>query len=459
MKTAIGAVQGMSTCKLLDLADFVWNTEKSSRQTAQGAVRNPQNGQLAEAAEQVQRQQRRPLQDGGVQTSGLQAEMIPSVRRIGRSGGFLRGIWARLTGLFKENGRVVSNIQSTANSNSESAPRTEQPAQAQSALPAGAVESVGTDREEIQKSNPKVNLRNLNRHVRNIVGETIIGRVTIEMVLAELERRGYPYRPPIREDGTLVIRQCDLTNQVVDGFRKVRPGIERIIREARCQSIKITALTPVRIGSPIANEHLQFESSTAVSLPALNVKAIFAPHLRVDGTVEAANLGVQKAECQELKAEVIEGDNLRVERDANVMHLNVKGDVSIGGALNGTLSIRVGGNARIGTLGDDIPATCKVDGASILEVFRERTGRTRPNEDLRPRQGVAGSADHRIEKAFNILRSQNQPISASRLAALSSTNYHTAKRWLERERQNADGQWESEQTDIAKRIPSVRCRP
>jgi hypothetical protein len=212
----------------------------------------------------------------------------------------------------------------------------------------------------------------------------------------------------------------------------VRPGIEKLIQDASYKSVKIDAVTPLKI---------------------------VVQHLRVDGNVKASNVTAQKLECKDLEAEAIETVTLNVERNAEVKHLDVHGNASIGSTLNGTLSVRVQGDARIGRLGDNIPATCKVDGASILKVFRERTGKIRPGEGLGLRPGVEGSADHRIEEAFNILRSKNMPISASRLARISSTNYSTAKRWPERERQPVNGQSESDETDIAKRTASVRCRP
>ena len=436
MKTANGAIQGMSTCQLLELADFVWDAEKSSRETAQRAVRNAEKWQLAEAAEQLRRQQRRPLQDDGVETPGLQ---IPAIASGRRRSNFFRRLWAWLTGFRKENRHAISALQSSAGHESESAAPSRQPAQVQSDSPARTVESTHNEKEEVQKPKPEVNLRNLNRHVRKFVGETIIGRVSMEMVLAELERRGYPYRPPIRDDGTLVIRECDLTSDSVGGFRKVRPGIEKLIRNGTYKSVNIEAITPLRIDCSIENEQAQFRSRATVSLPALRVRTIAAHNLRVDGNVNAESVKAQKLECKDLVAEAVETVTLSVE-----------------GTLNGTLSVRVQGDARIGRLGDNIPATCKVDGKSILEVFRERTGKTQPGEGLRP--GIAGSADHRIEEAFNILRSKNMPISPSRLARISSTNYDTAKRWFERKCQTANGQREPHETDMAKRTASVRCR-
>jgi hypothetical protein len=48
---------------------------------------------------------------------------------------------------------------------------------------------------------------------------------------------------------------------------------------------------------------------------------------------------------------------------------------------------------------------------------------------LRP--GVAGSADDRIEEAFNNLQASGKPVTAARLAKLAKTNFNTAQNWLE----------------------------
>ena len=162
---------------------------------------------------------------GGTETLRLQAQTLASACRR-RS--FLRRLSAWLTGFLKENGHAVSAVQSGADHESESTGPTEQPAQAQSASPARTVEPARNEKEKARKPKPEVNPRNLNRHVRKFVDQTIIGRVTIEMVLAELERRGYPYRPPIREDGTLVIRECDLTRAFLDRLPVSTVDRERI---------------------------------------------------------------------------------------------------------------------------------------------------------------------------------------------------------------------------------------
>jgi hypothetical protein len=249
------------------------------------------------------------------------------------------------------------------------------------------------------------------------------------MVLAELERRGHPYRPPINEDGKLVIRDCDLTNETVGNFRKVRPGIEKLLNEGIYQSVKIEAITPVRIEHPIAGK-LQFESSVPVSLPAISAGLISSQSLSVSAKVEAETVRTQKLECQDLEARIVEVVTLRVERDAAVEQLDVSEDISIGSKLDWVRSVRVRGKANIGSLGDNIPPDCKVDGNTILEVFREKGVQAPRNERLDRRPGVTRSADHRIGEAFNTLLTQNKMVSTSRLAKLSGTNYHTAERWL-----------------------------
>ena len=413
MKTATEAIQGISTCELTELADTVWRAQKSDQRTA-GRLEKTKNWQLVEAAEELSRQHKRAFREESAEKDALRALPMTSERRRGH---WFKRLWQWLKGSPGGIEQSSSSVQPAGSGAPDSAVRAEQET-LQSASPAGAVEDSQQEREELQDPQPEIDLKNLNQHVRKFVGQTIIGRVTFEMVLAELERRGYPYRPPIKEDGTLVIRECDLTNETVTSFRRVRPGIERLLRAGSYQRLKIEAASPVRIDHPVVNEHSQFESSVAVSLPVLKARAIVAPHLHVDGSVEAVSVKARKLECNDLNAKAVDAVNLFVEHDAKVKR------------LDGTHFVRVRGKATIGSLGDNIPENCKVDGKSVAAAFREITRRTQPNKDLNRRPGVMGSADHRIEAAFNILQSQGRPISTSRLARLSATNYGTAKRWL-----------------------------
>ena len=47
-----------------------------------------------------------------------------------------------------------------------------------------------------------------------------------------------------------------------------------------------------------------------------------------------------------------------------------------------------------------------------------------------PRSGVAGSADHRIQQAFEFLQQASKEITPARLAKLSRTNFNSAQRWI-----------------------------
>jgi hypothetical protein len=191
MKTAIGAIQGMPTYELLEVADTVWAAQRSHQRTAAelGKARDWQLA-LAEAAEQLRQQQKQALR---------------------RRGNWFKRLWDWLKSSLGGIEHSCPRVQPAGNAASGSAVQAEQSTQAS---PPGAIESSQAEREETQTPQAEINLKNLNPHVRKFVGQTIVGRVSLEMVLAELERRGYPYRPPIKEDGTLVIRECDLTNGI-----------------------------------------------------------------------------------------------------------------------------------------------------------------------------------------------------------------------------------------------------
>jgi hypothetical protein len=44
---------------------------------------------------------------------------------------------------------------------------------------------------------------------------------------------------------------------------------------------------------------------------------------------------------------------------------------------------------------------------------------------------VTGSADQRMQEAFDTLRAAGKPLSPARLAKLSRTNFFSAQRWLQ----------------------------
>jgi hypothetical protein len=73
-------------------------------------------------------------------------------------------------------------------------------------------------------------------------------------------------------------------------------------------------------------------------------------------------------------------------------------------------------------------------------------------DTLRP--GVAGSADNRLEEAFNALKASGKPITPARLAKLAKTNFITAQHWLESNQdEQAAGQ---SQPQVQKGAPDTR---
>ena len=66
------------------------------------------------------------------------------------------------------------------------------------------------------------------------------------------------------------------------------------------------------------------------------------------------------------------------------------------------------------------------------------------------RSGVAGSADHRMEQAFQTLSAAGKPLSPARLAKLSRTNFFSAQRWLQLHHPELLLQKSSEPTEATK---------
>lgn len=81
-----------------------------------------------------------------------------------------------------------------------------------------------------------------------------------------------------------------------------------------------------------------------------------------------------------------------------------------------------------------VPLYQLIRSGAILLAKRElltRTNLTAGSEADTLRSGVAGSADHRIEQAFQTLSGAGKPLSPARLAKLSRTNFFSAQRWLQ----------------------------
>ena len=80
-----------------------------------------------------------------------------------------------------------------------------------------------------------------------------------------------------------------------------------------------------------------------------------------------------------------------------------------------------------GLLGVPLPQLIR--SGAILLAKREILTRTK---NQAPGSGVTGSADQRMQEAFDTLRAAGKPLSPARLAKLSRTNFFSAQRWLQR---------------------------
>jgi hypothetical protein len=442
MKTSIAAVQSIPTHELKELADAFWQARRP-RPGKAASIASAENWQLAEAAEQLVDQQKRTSQDAA-NGQNLQETGSGTVRVARRRGllGWIRDRFRRLFGADSqannlEPAREQQNARTEGRDSAvaDRSPVTLDPSrnEPQPATLRGERKKISQDRSE--KSRYRAELKKLNRRVREIVGETLIGKVSLEMVLAELERRGNAYIPPIRSDGTLIIQESDLTSDRVDGFRKVRPGIEKLLQSGEYRSVRVEAASPVRIAQGIAKKGMEFRSSAPISIPALEAGKIVAPHIRSEGSIAAEQLEAGTVKCLALKATAVHVSNLRVAGDADVVELAVTGDIAIGSKLDYTRRAFAGGKASIGKLGDHIATDVAVQGQSLAEAFRklsQPSGVLDPGADRAGvrRAGVEGAADDDILEAFESLQTAGRPISAGRLARKTKTNFHTAERWL-----------------------------
>jgi hypothetical protein len=75
-----------------------------------------------------------------------------------------------------------------------------------------------------------------------------------------------------------------------------------------------------------------------------------------------------------------------------------------------------------------VPLPQLIRSGAILLAKREILTRTK---NQTPGSGVTGSADQRIQEAFDTLRAAGKPLSPARLAKLSHTNFFSAQRWLQ----------------------------
>jgi hypothetical protein len=443
MKTSIAAVQSIPTHELKELADAFWQTRRP-RPGKAASIASAENWQLAEAAEQLVDQQKRTSQDAA-NGQNLQETGSGTVLEARRRGllGWIRDRFRRLLGGANNQANNLEPAKEQQNARTEGrdsavadrSPVTLDPNrnEPQPATRVEEREKIPDDRSE--NSRYRAELKKLNKRVSEIVGETLIGKVSLEMVLAELERRGNAYMPPIRSDGTLIIQESDLTNERVDGFRKVRPGIEKLLQSGEYRSVRIEATSPVRIAQGIAKKEMEFRSGAPVSIPALEAGKIVAPHLRSEGPITAEQLEAGTVKCLALKATAVNVSDLLVANDADVVELTVTGDIAIGSKLDYTRRAFVGGKATIGKLGDHIATDITVQGESLAEAFRKLS---QPSGVLDPgadrvgirRSGVEGAADDDIQEAFESLQAAGRPISAGRLARKAKTNFHTAERWL-----------------------------
>jgi hypothetical protein len=222
------------------------------------------------------------------------------------------------------------------------------------------------------------NNRELDRLVRRILGEKVFGKITLQLVTDELARRGEPYCHPFDKDGTLTIKDSDLTDKESDGHLSLRPGVERLIKTANYKKISVETSDPVSITEPVRGPEIEISSRVPLSVTELHASKVTVPALAVKTRLTAATFEGETLRCRLLKAGTVKATKVDVECDVRVSHLEVLEHLTVGGRLDGVshddaLShISVGGKASIGAFGSSISPNAFVAGTSLIEEIQRK---------------------------------------------------------------------------------------
>jgi hypothetical protein len=129
-------------------------------------------------------------------------------------------------------------------------------------------------------TNPaRTNDKELDRLVRSIAGEKVFGKITLHLITDELARRGEPYQHPIDQDGTLTIKDSDLTNEVIDGHLSLRPGVQRLLKAGSYKKINVETSDPVCITSAVRAPEVELTSLVPLVISDLHVAKVAVPAL------------------------------------------------------------------------------------------------------------------------------------------------------------------------------------
>jgi len=366
MKTARGALRELPTHLLKDLAEL---THESVPVQSNGLTSVPSR-RLREA----------PLEAASKENRHKELSFLS---RFGR--------WLRRLFLGAEACQQASPAH-TSNSSGQTLPR-EQAAQSQIGNDAAVEPIKGKQLNGYAVPAPSArafisptNDRELDRLVRSIVGEKVFGKITLQLVTDELARRGEPYCHPIDKDGTLTIKDSDLTDKESDGHLSLRPGVERLIKTANYKQISVETSDPVSITEPVrGGPEIEINSRVPLSVTELHASKVTVPALTVKNRLTAATFEGETLRCRLLNAGTVKATKIDVERDVRASHLEVLEDLSVGGKLDGVshvdaLShISVGGKASIGTFGSSISANAFVAGTSLIEEIQRKADSFSPN--------------------------------------------------------------------------------
>lgn len=277
-------------------------------------------------------------------------------------------------------------------------------------------------------------------HVRQAVGETILGNVTLKDVLKEMERRGVKYAPPV-VDGVLNVDDHDLLPAKDGQPAKLRPGLAKYLKDHQDElaGIRVNGTRPVGLGQVRMPQGF-VESVAPVQADCLEVKQlhcvgdvtveeyVHAAEIRTRGDVSAREIVTAECtvrgnvdchetlkftagssgskqtvtgnvQCGRLVSEddrpVNVAGKLAVKGNCSVARLSAK-DLSVGWELQNVKALSVTGKVNIARLASQLDAQAEFQGVALQERVQQlRDARQGQGEQTAPENARAAIKDGR----------------------------------------------------------------
>jgi hypothetical protein len=261
--------------------------------------------------------------------------------------------------------------------------------------------------------------RDVHTAAKQTVGETILGAVTLNDVLKELERRGVNYRPPVDEKGVLTIEESDLIPTKGRKHAKLRPGIGKYLKghPGELTGIRVNAAQPVDLGwvrmprgfiesaGPVRANHLEVKQLHSVGNVTVEeflhagviqakgdvtAREILTKECTVYGNItcaETLKFAAGSAGSKQTVTGSVQCGHL-VSEDDRLVHVDgavtVKGncsapqlaarDLSVGWELQNAKRLWVTGKANLTRLSPSIDAEAEFQGVALQEYLQQLRG-------------------------------------------------------------------------------------